>query len=264
MSYSAKIRKDAMRMNPIDDAFFVKMAEDLEFCEELLQVILEDKALKVLENNYQYMIKNLQGKSCVLDLLCRLGSGKLVHVEVQKADDDDHQRRVRYNASVLTANITDPGKKYDLVPDVISVFISRFDVFNKGLTTYHVERIIMETAEVLDNGTKEIYVNSKIDDGSNIANLMKVFSNDSAYDDERLPKTSARKRLFKTTDEGVNTMCEIIERNRREAAEETESRMTKKIVINLLKMKLSYEDIAKATQITVDKVMEIGKQASIL
>ena len=147
-------------------------------------------------------------------------------------------------------------------------FISRFDVFNKGLTTYHVERIIMETSEVLDNGTKEIYVNSKIDDGSNIANLMKVFSNDSAYDDERLPKTSARKRLFKTTDEGVNTMCEIIEKNRREAAAEATAKATAEtktnIVVNLLKMKLSYEDIAKATQITVDKVMEIGKQASIL
>ena len=63
-------------------------------------------------------------------------------------------------------------------------------------------------------------------------------------------------------------MCEIIERNRREAAEEATAKATAEtktnIVVNLLKMKLSYEDIAKATQITVDKVMEIGKQASIL
>ena len=268
MSYSAKIREDAMRMNPIDDAFFVKMAEDLEFCEELLQVILEDKAIKVLENNHQYMIKNLQGKSCVLDLLCRLGSGKLVHVEVQKENDDDHQRRVRYNASVLTANITDPGDKYKLVPDIISIFISKFDVFKKGFTTYHVERVIRQTSDVVDNGTKEIYVNCQIDDGTDIAAMMQVLSQDAAYNDGKFPKTSARKRLFKTTNEGVNTMCEIIERNRREAAEEATAKATAEtktnIVVNLLKMKLSYEDIAKATQITVDKVMEIGKQASIL
>ena len=268
MGCSVKIREDAMKLNPIDDAFFVKMAEDLEFCEELLQVILEDKGIKVLENNYQYMIKNLQGKSCVLDLLCRLGSGHIVHVEVQKADDDDHQKRVRYNASVLTANITDPGKRYELVPDVISIFISRFDVFDKGLTTYHVERTIKETGEVLDNGTREVYVNSKIDDGSDIADLMKVFADDAAYDDGKFPKTSARKRLFKTTDKGVNTMCDIIERNRQEAAAEAAAEATaatkNNIVINMLKMKLKYEDIAKATQITVDKVMEIGRQASIL
>ena len=260
MSYSAKIREDAMRMNPIDDAFFVKMAEDPGFCEELLQVILEDKAIKVLENNHQYMIKNLQGKSCVLDLLCRLGSGKLVHVEVQKENDDDHQRRVRYNASVLTANITDPGDKYKLVPDIISIFISKFDVFKKGFTTYHVERVIRQTSDVVDNGTKEIYVNCQIDDGTDIAALMQVLSQDAAYDYQRFPKTSTRKKIFKATEEGVNTMCDIIKKYQQEGRDET----TKNIVVNLLKMKLSYEDIAKATQITVDKVMEIGRQASIL
>lgn len=147
---------------------------------------------------------------------------------------------------------------------IISIFISKFDVFKKGFTTYHVERVIRQTSDVVDNGTKEIYVNCQIDNGTDIAALMQVLSQDAAYDYQRFPKTSTRKRLFKTTNEGVNTMCEIIERNRREAAEETESRMTKNIVINLLKMKLSYEDIAKATQITVDKVMEIGRQASIL
>ncbi len=63
-------------------------------------------------------------------------------------------------------------------------------------------------------------------------------------------------------------MCEIIERNRREAAEEATAKATAEtktnIVINMLKKKLKYEDIAEMTQISVDKVMEIGKQASIL
>ena len=94
--------------------------------------------------------------------------------------------------------------------------------------------------------------------------MMQVLSDDSAYNDGKFPKTSARKRLFKTTDEGVNTMCEIIEKNRREAAAKATAETKTNIVVNLLKMKLSYEYIAKATQITVDKVMEIGKQASIL
>jgi len=151
---------------------------------------------------------------------------------------------------------------------IISIFISKFDVFKKGFTTYHVERVIRQTSDVVDNGTKEIYVNCQIDDGTDIAAMMQVLSQDAAYNDGKFPKTSARKRLFKTTNEGVNTMCEIIERNRREAAEEATAKATAEtktnIVVNLLKMKLSYEDIAKATQITVDKVMEIGKQASIL
>ncbi len=218
MSYKAKIREDALKLNPIDDAMFIKMAEDLGFCEELLQVILGDKELKVLTNHHQHVVKNLQGRSCTLDLMCKLGTGHTVLVEVQKADDDDHQRRVRYESSVLTANITDPGTKFEKVPDVISVFISRFDVFDSGHATYHVDRVLKETGKVVDNGAMEIYVNAQIDDGTDIADLMKVFSQDTVYDD-KFPKASDRKRIFKTTEEGVRQMCEIIERNRREAAE---------------------------------------------
>ena len=220
MSNKARIREDAMRLNPIDDAMFVKMAEDLGFCEELLQVILGDKELQVLEHHHQHVVKNLQGRSCTLDLLCKLGTGHTVLVEVQKADDDDHQRRVRYESSVLTANITDPGARFEKVPDVISVFISRFDVFAGSHSTYHVDRVLRETGRVVENGAVEIYVNAQIDDGTDIADLMKVFSEDAVYDDARFPKTSARKRTFKTTEEGVSQMCEIIERNRREAAAE--------------------------------------------
>ena len=219
MSNKAKIREDAMKMNPIDDAMFVKMAEDLGFCEELLQVIMGDKDLKVLEHHHQHVVKNLQGRSCTLDLLCKLGTGHTVLVEVQKADDDDHQRRVRYESSVLTANITDPGTKFEKVPDVISVFISRFDLFASGRSSYHVDRVLRETGQVVDNGAMEIYVNAQIDDGTDIADLMKVFSEDAVYDD-RFPNASERKRIFKTTEEGVRQMCEIIERNRREAAAE--------------------------------------------
>ena len=223
MSNKAKIREDAMKMNPIDDAMFVKMAEDLGFCEELLQVIMGDKELKVLKHHHQHVVKNLQGRSCTLDLLCKLGTGHTVLVEVQKADDDDHQRRVRYESSVLTANITDPGTKFEKVPDVISVFISRFDLFASGRSRYHVDRVLRETGQVVDNGAMEIYVNAQIDDGTDIADLMKVFSEDAVYDD-RFPNASERKRIFKTTEEGVRQMCEIIERNRREAAAEALAR----------------------------------------
>ena len=124
MSYNAKIRADAMSLNPIDDALFVKMAESLKVCQEMLRVFLRDKQLIVLENVPQSIVKNLQGRSCILDLKCHLSSGKIVHIEVQKADDDDHQRRVRYNSSLLTSNIADPGTKFRDIPDVISIFIS--------------------------------------------------------------------------------------------------------------------------------------------
>ena len=230
MSNKAKIREDAMSLNPIDDALFMKMAEDIRFCQEILQVILNDDGLKVLNNTPQHNNKNMQGRSCILDLKCRLGDSRLVDVEVQKANDDNHQKRMLYNASLMITNTVNPGEKFDNVPDVIVIFISTFDVFEEGKTTYHIDRIIRETGTVVSNGMGEIYVNSAIDDKSDVAALMKVFTEDNAYDDVKFPFTSSIKRRFKTTEEGVSEMCEVIERNRAEAAEKA----TEKAIRNLM------------------------------
>ena len=54
------------------------------------------------------------------------------------------------------------------------VHISKFDMYKSGKALYHVDRIIRENGTMVDNGF--------------------------------------RKRLFKTTEEGVNEMCEAIEK----------------------------------------------------
>ena len=71
MSNKAKIREDAMSLNPMDDALFQKMAENKDFCQEILQVILGDKGLVVLSANPQFVVKNLQGRSCMLEVPAR-------------------------------------------------------------------------------------------------------------------------------------------------------------------------------------------------
>ncbi len=123
------------------------MAEDKKFCEEILRVILSDLELTVLEAVPQYAGTNPQGRSVILDAKCALGAGRKIDIEVQKANDDDHQRRVRYNGAILTTNLTDPSEKFKDVPDVCVVFISRFDIFNGNLPLYHVDRVIRETGE---------------------------------------------------------------------------------------------------------------------
>ena len=264
MSNKAKIREDAMSLNPMDDALFQKMAEDIRFCQEILQVILGDKELRVLDNAPQFVVKNLQGRSCTLDVKCSLGDGRIVNIEVQKADDDDHQRRVRYNGALLTTNVTDPGDKFKDVPDVIVVFISRFDVFKSGKALYHVDRIVRETGNLADNGFAEVYVNAEVDDGSDVALLMDIFTEDNVYDDTRFPATSSRKRRFKTTEEGVSEMCEVIERNRTEALAEGMAKGKAEVAIELLKEKLSVDMIARATKLTVEQVKEIGKKNALI
>lgn len=180
MSNKAKIREEAKKLNPIDDLMFRTMAEDKNFCEEILRVFLSDPRLSVLESTSQYAGTNLQGRSVILDAKCILGDGRETDIEVQKANDTDHQRRVRYNGAILTTNLTDPGAKFQNIPDVCVVFISRFDLFSGNPSLYHVDRVIRETGKVVDNGFEEVYVNAKVKDGSEVAELMEVFVDDAA------------------------------------------------------------------------------------
>ena len=284
MSNKAQIREDARKLNPIDDALFIVMSEELDFCQEMLSVLLSDTKLIVLCHTPQKIMKNLQGRSCTLDLECILGDGRHVGVEVQKADDDDHQRRVRYDGSLLSTNIAEPGTKFGDVPDVIVIFISKFDIFGGGHSKYHVDRIVREMNMPVDNGFQEIYINASADDGTDIAELMKIFTVDNEYNDERFPVTSKIKRRFKETDEGVNKMCEIIEKYKNEGraeglatgraeglAEGLATGLAKgatekehSMIISMLKNKISMEQIINITGLTMEKITSIGKQAAVL
>ena len=264
VSNKARIREDAMSLNPMDDALFQKMAENKDFCQEILQVILGDKGLVVLAANPQFVVKNLQGRSCMLDAQCQLGNGKIVNIEVQKSDDDDHQRRVRFNGALLTANITDPGSKFKQVPDVIVVFISKFDIFKSQKSLYHVDRVIRETGEIVENGFTEIYVNAEADDNTDVSELMNVFVQDKAYDDAKFPVTSACKRRYKTTEEGVREMCEVIERNRDEGRAQGFAEGKASLIVSMLKNKMKPEQIAQIAQMTVEQIVAIGKKAAVL
>lgn len=215
MSNKAKIREEAKKLNPIDNLMFQKMAEEIAFCEEILQVILSDPNLKVIDTTPQYVGTNLQGRSVILDARCILSGGKQINIEVQKADDDNHQKRVRYNGAILTTNITDPGTKFEQVPDVCIIFISKFDLFQSNRSLYHVDRIVRETGKKVENGFEELYVNAKGKDGSTLSELMEVFINDDAYN-SKFPITSDRKRRYKQTKEGQKEMSEMIEKIRNE------------------------------------------------
>lgn len=243
MSNKAKIREEAKKLNPIDDLMFRKMAEDKNFCQEILRVILKNPCLTVLDNQTQFTVTNLQGRSVILDAKCTLADGRTINVEVQKANDDNHQKRVRYNGSVLTANITDPSMNFENVPDICVIFISRFDIFKEGIPLYHVDRVLRETGKTVDNGFEEIYVNAAINDGSDVAELMDVFTKDLSYND-KFPITSESKHRYKETEEGQQIMCEIMERLNTEAKEEGrgEGRNEMQQEINTLNIRLINEN----------------------
>ena len=265
---SEEVKEQAKTLNPIDDIFFNKMGESPGVCEEIISAILQFP-VKVLRVVSQDTITSLQGRGVRLDALadvmpgiqaeaellqdCPIGKmGAKVNIEVQKADDDDHQKRVLYNTAAIMLNEMPKGtKKFRDIPDVVVIFISKFDLFRKGKMWYKVNRVLEGTNDVVYNGMREYYVNADVKDRStekmsDITDLMEIFMDSDRYDYQKFPKTSARKNQFKNTLEGVKTMSEGIQA----LIDKKEQETTVLSIRNLMKnLKLTVEQAMDALSI---------------
>lgn len=198
------------KFRPIDDVFFQVLIGEKGVCEEIIRVILEDPELTVLTIQLQKSIKNLNGCSAHLCAMCRLGTGEIVNIEVQRSDDDNHLKMVRYNTSCIIANVTNPGDSFEQMPTVYAVYISELDPFGLGFTTYHVDNVIREKEMVVDDGVHSIFVNAKVEDGTDIAKLMKCLLQ-TEVNDPQFPRISERVHFLKHSEEGIKQMCAIME-----------------------------------------------------
>ena len=175
-------------------------------------------------------------------------------LEIQKKEDDDHQKRVRYNGSNMDTYIADKGIKFEEIPDSYVIFISKKDFFEKGKTIYHIDRVLRETGDVVDNGFYEIYVNTEIDDKSDIAELMKIYSSPDLPENNKFPKTCAGIKNLKEG-KGRDSMCAIVEEYAEKRARERE----KEMAIQLIKLgKLTVQEIAASIpSLSVEEIIEL-------
>ena len=91
------------------------------------------------------------------------------------------------------------------------VYISEFDFINGGKTIYHVDKIIRETGTVVEDGIKEIYVNTVVDDGTDTADLMSCFTK-KMVDNPKFPEFSSEVKRLKETEGGTEAMCAVMQK----------------------------------------------------
>ena len=211
-------------LRPIDDVFFEVLADGEEgrgVCEEILRVILDDENLVVKDVIVQSSKKNIYGRSVRLDALCITETGKRVNVEVQRSDKDDHLRRARFNSASITVKDSNAGENFRDVTDVYVVYISQFDIFKGNQPIYHVDKVVRETGEVIDDGDHEIFANTAVDDGSTVSELMACFLQKNV-DNPKFPRLSNRVKELKLTEGGAEAVCEVMERYQAEAVKKAE------------------------------------------
>ena len=217
MTLEEKIEQ-VKNFRPIDDTFFEVMADDIGVCQEMLRIILEDEKLIVKDVIVQSSKRNLYGRSVRLDALCILGNGKKCNVEVQRSNKDHHLKRVRFNASVITVRDSQTDDKFEETIDLIVVYISEFDIFKRGRVIYHVDSVIRETQEKVDDGLERVFVNTAVKDGTTISEYMDCFLQ-KEIDNAKFPKLTNRVHYLKHEEGGVNAVCEIMRKYSEEVAE---------------------------------------------
>ena len=228
---------------PIDDAFFETLADDIAFCQEILRVILNDKKLIVEDVIVQNSKRNLYGRSVRLDALCTLGDGTKCNIEVQRSNNDNHLKRVRFNAASISVVDSQKGEHFRKMEDLYVVYLSEFDVFHKGYTKYHVDSMIRETGEIVKDGLERIFVNTEIKDGTELSELMSCFL-EKEVDNPKFPEFSKRMRFLKHEKGGLDAVCEVMERYEeiaaKKAAEKATKEASRKANINAVKNMIQF------------------------
>lgn len=205
--------KYIQNLRVLDDVFFEEYIKDIGACEELIQTVLENPRIRIKQDtlNPQKSIHIVGKRSVRVDAYVEGEDSEIYNIEIQRSDNCNHVKRVRYNASALTVNGSEPGDNFGDVRNVIVIYISEFDIFGLGKTVYHTYTAIEETSTVVNDGFLAVYVNTENPDGSKISNLMQLFKKEN-FSDNEFPKSSARMKFLKDDERQEQTMNRTLDK----------------------------------------------------
>lgn len=218
--YLPKIKE----MRLLDDDFMsAAFDNNIEGTQIVLRTILDKNDLTVERVTSQRELKNIYGRSVRLDVYATDSAGKRYDIEIQRADSGAGEKRARYNQSLMDANHLPAGADHESLPEIYVILFTENDVRRAGLPVYHIERMVMETGELFQDGEHIIYVNGAYqDDGSALGTLIADFRQ-SDPDKVRNESLAKRMKYLKESTEGVSHMCRIVEEIvKKERAEERE------------------------------------------
>ena len=252
---------EARKLTLFSDVFMTTALKDPAACQHVLRILTGIKNLTVKTVRTQYRISNITSHDAVLDVLAEDGEGRLMNIEIQRADTIDHARRTRFYGSMIDSEYLQKGKTYSEMPDVHIIYISETDLWNAGRTTYPVKKFFEGTDVAYDDGLYILYVNAAVDDGSDTARLMGYFKTTDPEDASQ-GDLSKRVHLLKCEKGGWDEMCEVSEKwyKEGEAAGEArgeargEMKAKQETTIELADMGLPVEKIAKAVKVAPEMV----------
>ncbi len=242
------------RMRLMDDDLMTRCFESDPACMELvLRIVLDMPGLTVQSVRTQVSLGNLTERSLRLDVVAVDSDGRTINVEIQRSDRGAGRRRARFHSSMLDSVLLQKSEDFQRLPETWVIFITERDVLGRGEPLYKVERCILNTGELFDDGAHILYVNGAFRDDSPLGRLMHDFSCTRAAD-MHYSVLAGQVRYFKETMEGSDTMCRVME----EMCEKERKRERESMAQSLLAIgKLTLEEIAECARLSLDEVKRL-------
>ena len=216
---SANRKQDIERIKKLrllDDIFMKTVLKgNPAAVQDIIRVILSRNDIHVMEVRIQDEWPNLVGHGVRLDVTARDAEGKWYNIEIQRDEEGANEKRARYNLSALDWNTFPAGADYHALPEAYIIFVTETDVFGRGLPRYTVRRVIEETGEAFHDSSYIIYANASYHSDDDFGKLMSDFRE---TDPKKIHYASIAERaaFYKTTEGGVDSMCQIMEEVRQE------------------------------------------------
>ena len=159
----------------MDDIFMRIVLKDRKCTEFILQTILQKPDLRVKTQSIQSDLKNLQGRSLILDCLCSDTKGTEYNIEVPNDSHGASPKRARYHSGLIDMHILKKGKTFETLPESYVIFICAKDILKENKQIYHISRIIQESGKKFPDQSEIIYLNTSKSSENELGMLIKDF-----------------------------------------------------------------------------------------
>lgn len=259
-----RMLKDLEQLTLLSDVFMSVVLSDLGACQHVVRILTGDHEIRLKSVRTQYVISKAVTRGARVDVLAEEQKSTLYHLEIENTDTMDHPCRTRFYGALTDSELLRKGAGYSALPDRRIFYISRTDIWKNGYTVYEEEKRFRQTGLLHEDGAHVTYVNATVDDGSRIAKLMRYFRTADPFDDSE-GALSKRVRFLKTEEGGREIMCEIMEKIREEGRKEGRKsgflESSRKTALNLDRMGMPEETIARAVEEDVMVVRQWLKSA---
>ena len=251
------VRKLLSKFILMDDDFMRVVLKDIRCTEYILQTILKKPRLRVKEQVLQEDLKNLQGRSVILDCLCTDESGAVYNIELQNKRYGASPLRARYHAGIIDMHILKAGENFTRLPESYVIFICRKDALKENRQIYHVKRIIEESGNTFPDKAQIIYINTEKSSDDELGRMIKDFYTEdpkeirSAVLARRIEELKIPSKAEKREDAEMTTYYDRLKRQwkkegKAEGTANAEGKMAK--LMGLLVKEGRIDDIAKASE----------------